>query len=155
MKKMWLKLVSFVMSFVMTITFMPRSMINAVADGVENAGSASEESASAAVGVTEINTDNRTDSYISKELTEKRTEDSKRFLLDDGTIMEQRFAVPVHYPDGENYKEIDNTLEAKTSDDGETYYANKANSFNVRLSENMTKNQAVSIEKTVTSSILS
>lgn len=147
MKKMWLKLVSFVMSFVMTITFMPRSMINAVADGVENAGSASEESASAAVGVTEINTDNRTDSYISKELTEKRTEDSKRFLLDDGMIMEQRFAVPVHYLDGENYKEIDNTLEAKTSADGETYYANKANSFTVRLSENMTKNQAVSIEK--------
>lgn len=122
--------------------------MTAMADGVKNINLdlLSNDIVNDDVGITEIDNNYYGDSYISEELVEKRTVDSKQFLLEDGTIMQQQFSVPVHYKDGEHYKEIDNTLEIVVPESEDLYYVNKANSFNVKLFENITKDKAVSIE---------
>ncbi|MFQ9737522.1 MAG: hypothetical protein ACLR06_07240 [Christensenellaceae bacterium] len=84
--------------------------------------------------------------YIDKEIIEKRTETSKQFLMDDGMIMVQNYGVPVHYEEEDGFKEIDNSLKLKTSETGEKYFENTANSFKVKLFEKLDKRKNVSIE---------
>jgi len=68
--------------------------------------------------------------YILKENYVNRTETSKEFTLSSGEVMVQNFLSPVHFFNGENYEEIDNSLVEK-----EGYLENKGNSFKVRFYE--------------------
>lgn len=142
------RLISIFLSFVMALTFIPTSLTTAMADGLKNIETdlSSDDIVNDDVGVTDINNKYYGDSYISEELTEKRTANSKQFLLEDGTIMQQQFSVPVHYMDGEDYKEIDNTLNEVASEDEGLYYVNRANSFNVKLFDNIDNDKTISIE---------
>ena len=142
------RLISIILSFVMAMTFTPTSLMTAMADGLKNIETdlSSDNTVNDDVGVTDIDNNYYGDSYISEELVKKRTTDSKQFLLEDGTIMQQQFSVPVHYKDGEDYKEIDNTLNVVDSEDEGLYYVNKANSFNVKLFDNIDNDKAISIE---------
>lgn len=107
-----IKFLSMTLSFVMFFTFVPRSAMTAMADEVRSVDQKNEEvRISSDDEVTNIQNGNYESGYILKELTEKREDSVKQFLLDDGTVMRQQFAVPVHYKDGEIYKEIDNALE--------------------------------------------
>ncbi len=147
---MWkIKITAIILSVVMFLTFTPSSIMKTMADGIKNielSDSDVSERLNDETGVTNIEIGDYTDSFISKELTEKRTEHSKQFLLENGTVMQQRFTVPVHYKDGKSFKEIDNALDLKTTATGENYYENRANSFNVKLFENIGKNATFYIE---------
>ena len=147
---MWkIKITAIILSVVMFLTFTPSSVMKTMADGIKNielSDSDVSERLNDETGVTNIEIGDYTDSFISKELTEKRTEHSKQFLLENGTVMQQRFTVPVHYKDGKSFKEIDNALDLKTTATGENYYENRANSFNVKLFENIGKNATFYIE---------
>lgn len=142
------RLISIILSFVMAMTFTPTSLMTAMADGLKNIETdlSSDNTVNGEVGVTDIDNNYYGDSYISEELVKKRTANSKLFLLEDGTLMQQQFSVPVHYKDGEDYKEIDNTLNVVASEDDGLYYVNKANSFNVKLFDNIDNDKAISIE---------
>ncbi len=142
------RLISIILSFVMAVTFTPTSLMTAMADGLKNIETdlSSDNTVNDDVGVTDIDNNYYGDSYISEELVKKRTANSKLFLLEDGTMMQQQFSVPVHYKDGEDYKEIDNTLNVVASEDDGLYYVNKANSFNVKLFDNIDNDKAISIE---------
>ena len=142
------RLISIILSFVMAMTFTPTSLMTAMADGLKNIETdlSSDNTVNDDVGVTDIDNNYYGDSYISEELVKKRTANSKLFLLEDGTMMQQQFSVPVHYKDGEDYKEIDNTLNVVASEDEGLYYVNKANSFNVKLFDNIDNDKAISIE---------
>lgn len=62
------------------------------------------------------------------ELKNLRREREKHFLRGDGFIVAQMYDDNVHYKFGNEYKEIDNTLEKK---DG--YYHNRSNSYKTYL----------------------
>ncbi len=64
------------------------------------------------------------------ELKNLRREREKHFLREDGFIVAQMYDDNVHYKFGNEYKEIDNTLEKK---DG--YYHNKSNSYKIYFKE--------------------
>lgn len=130
----------------MLIIFTPFSLLQAMADEVKKIDLTSNQEiidVPETVVVDELSED---DIYIEKEIVEKRTETSKQFLMTNGMIMVQNYGVPVHYEDENGYKEIDNTLILKTEESGEKYFENVANSFKVRLSENINIDNSVSLE---------
>lgn len=55
---------------------------------------------------------------ILEEIKSKREASIKYFIKDDGTYTAMMYNRPVHYYDGSEWKEIDNTLEEKTDDNG-------------------------------------
>ena len=73
--------------------------------------------------------------YTSED-TSLREESIKYFRLKDGGYLAAGYPVPVHYEDKETgeFLEINNDLE-KTAIDGETYYTNADNPFEVSLPE--------------------
>ena len=87
MKK--IKVISLLLAIVMLITFTPISVMKAMADGVEKISSdikSAAEEVSAPPELT-VNDEIVSDNYIEKEIVEKRTVNSKQFLMDDGMIM--------------------------------------------------------------------
>ena len=81
---------------------------------------------------------------IVGEDSEQRTENSKTFLLDDGTKMFVDYGEPVHYKNSKNeWVDYDNTL--VKSDDNSTY-SNKESDVNVSLSKNTSSDSLVSVE---------
>ena len=81
---------------------------------------------------------------IVSEDSEQRTENSKTFLLDDGTKMFVDYGEPVHYKNSKNeWVDYDNTL--VKSDDNSTY-SNKESDVNVSLSKNTSSDSLVSVE---------
>ena len=81
---------------------------------------------------------------IVSEDSEQRTENSKTFLLDDGTKMSVDYGEPVHYKNSKNeWVDYDNTL--VKSDDNSTY-SNKESDVNVSLSKNTSSDSLVSVE---------
>ena len=80
--------------------------------------------------------------YVVEELTNKRTEYTKEFLLSNGLHIATVYAEPVHYQKDGKWAEIDNTLIAKS--DGT--YRNTAGVWNVALPDNLSTG-AVSIAK--------
>ncbi len=64
------------------------------------------------------------------EIVEGREPAVKKFLMSDHTTKAVIYSQPVHYQEDGEWKDIDNTLEYKASDE---VYVNKANSFSVEL----------------------
>ena len=87
------------------------------------------------------------DNYIEKEIVEKRTVNSKQFLMDDGMIMVQNYGVPIHYEQSGQFKEISNSLIAKTEISGKKYFENAANGFKVKIYDRFSSENGISLEK--------
>lgn len=138
------------MALVMMVCFTPFSLLQATAEEIKKIDiditESTVERSTSTAGTLE-DQDIVADNHIEKELVNKRTLTSKQFLMDDGMIMVQNYGVPIHYSDGENYKEIDNTLVQKTETAGGQYFENKANSFKARLCNNLSQENCISIEK--------
>ncbi len=83
------------------------------------------------------------DAKIVREITENRTEYSKEFLLSNGLRVASVYPNAVHYETQDGWQEIDNTLTAKS--DGTL--ANTAGVWEVRLPQQMSSDQAVTITK--------
>lgn len=137
------------MSLVMMVTFTPYSLLQVMADELKEIDtskviSAGAEEPMTSEPVTEESVER--ESYIEKEIVEKRTENSKQFLMSDGMVMVQTYGMPIHYEENGAFKEIDNTLKLSENETGEKYFENTANSFKVRLAENLKANKGVSVE---------
>ncbi|QLY78026.1 carbohydrate binding domain-containing protein [Clostridium intestinale] len=61
----------------------------------------------------EVQQGTESDGLIVGEITEKREENVKHFMKDDGTFVAMMYNNPVHYKDGSEWKDIDNTLVEK------------------------------------------
>ncbi len=85
---------------------------------------------------------------ILGEDTSLREESVKYFRLKDGGYLAAGYPVPVHYEDKETgeFLEINNDLE-KTAIDGETYYTNADNPFEVSLPENLSVGQPIIVSQ--------
>lgn len=88
---------------------------------------------------------------IVSELKDKRTENTKSFLLDDGTKMIAEYGTPVHFKDKKGgWAEYDNSLvisNAKATPDevsvGE--YSNKKSNINVKFSNKAKESNMISV----------
>ena len=142
------RIIALLLSVVMIATFIPNTVIDTVAEHLQNVNLQENIETAANPGMTH-NVNNQDDeNYIVGELTEKRTEHSKKFLMTDGTIMEQVFSVPVHYKgDDDTYREIDNSFLLNTDDPAHTYYENAANVFKAKFFVNSKNSGTVSINR--------
>ena len=95
--------------------------------------------------------ENPEESKIVKELTGERTENSKEFLLEDGTKMIAQYNEPIHYKDSKGkWVEYNNTLsEDKTSspdEAGDSSYTNKSSDISVNLSNKAKSKNMISLQ---------
>ena len=80
---------------------------------------------------------------VVHEITENRTEYTKEFLLSNGLRMATVYATPVHYQEGGNWKEIDNTLTTKATG----VLSNTAGIWDISFPQQMTKENCITIHK--------
>ena len=99
--------------------------------------------------ITEPSSAEDTDSYerletaqIVEEDISKRDESYKEFILNNGSRMAALYPSPVHYENDGQWEEIDNTLKASGAN-----YVNTAGVWEVSFPQNLSKNNAVTIEK--------
>ena len=95
--------------------------------------------------------ENPEESKIVKEIADKRTENSKEFLLEDGTKMIAQYNEPVHYKDSKGkWVEYNNTLsEDKTAspdEAGDSSYTNKSSDILVNLSNKAKSKNMISLQ---------
>ena len=95
--------------------------------------------------------ENPEESKIVKEIADKRTENSKEFLLEDGTKMIAQYNEPVHYKDSKGkWVEYNNTLsEDKTAspdEAGDSSYTNKSSDISVNLSNKAKSKNMISLQ---------
>ena len=83
------------------------------------------------------------DAKIVRELTERRSEYSKEYELDNGLNLAVVYSEPVHYNENGTWKEIDNTLKAHST--GKlTSYKNVAGAWQVELPQVLSSDAKVS-----------
>ena len=134
-----LSTVSIILCFAM-IYLIPMNVVALVQDN--SSQNSNSESNSADFSNVKSETDEIGD--IVGEDSEQRTENSKTFLLDDGTKMFVDYGEPIHYKNSKNeWVDYDNTL--LKSDDNSTY-SNKESDVNVSLSKNTSSDSLVSVE---------
>ena len=91
------------------------------------------------------------ESSILTELSEKRTETSKTFYLDDGNLMIADYNMPVHFKDDKGqWTDYDNTLvvsndEATPDEPGDADYETKNSPVKIKLSNKSKKNNMVKV----------
>lgn len=86
---------------------------------------------------------------IITEYPEKRSENSKIFLMSDGTFLSASYKEPIHFQDSSgDWQDIDNTLQVANSKVTETaqQLENKAGSMKVSLSKIMKPTNAVTVK---------
>jgi RHS repeat-associated protein len=111
---------------------------------VQDNSSQSSNSESNSADFSNVKSETEEIGNIVSEDSEQRTENSKTFLLDDGTKMFVDYGEPVHYKNSKNeWVDYDNTL--VKSDDNSTY-SNKESDVNVSLSKNTSSDSLVSVE---------
>ena len=134
-----LSTVSIILCFAM-IYLIPMNVVALVQDN--SSQNSNSESNSADFSNVKSETDEIGD--IVGEDSEQRTENSKTFLLDDGTKMFVDYGEPVHYKNSKNeWVDYDNTL-VKSNDN--STYSNKESDVNVSLSKNTSSDSLVSVE---------
>lgn len=84
-----------------------------------------------------------TEPYIVGEIIEKRTADTKHFLMSDRSIMAAMYDQVVHYHDDGAWVDIDNSF----STNSENEFENKSNSFKTKFSKKSNGNKLVTIKK--------
>lgn len=88
------------------------------------------------------------ESQIIGEVTEKRSENTKIFLKEDKTFEAAVYPDAVHYKEGGQWKDIDNSLTDKfDSENNESVLENKQNTYKVKIAKNTKSKKLVKIKK--------
>lgn len=132
MKNRFFSICSIVLVLVLLINMLPMSVF---AEEYRDIFSAAPEETEESIDTSDVE--------IVEELSEKRTEYTKEFLLSNGLHMAVVYPDAVHYETSNGWAEIDNTLAAKT--DGT--YTNTAGVWNVAFPQQLTGAKSVTIEK--------
>ena len=103
MRKTGLRILAWILAVLMTVQVAPVEVRAEEAVG----GQAAEVSGGA---LTEEVAPGEAGSRVLGEVTENREEEEKHFRMEDGSFVGVNYGVPVHYAQGEEWKDIDNTL---------------------------------------------
>ena len=139
-KKRFNYTITILLVLVMFMVTMPLSIIEVCAEeiqSIDNSKSENEFVQTDKLESTDIIDSKQLDkAYILEENEEKRTINSKEFMMSDGTVVVQQFAQNIHYLDGDSFEEIDNTLVETQDENGKTVYENASNYYKVKINKN-------------------
>ena len=127
---MFKKIIAFILSLSIVLTAIPVVF--------------AEETATTHSTLSGESTNSYEEPYIVCELPEKRSEDTKHFLMSDRSIMAAVYEQPVHYKDGEEWKDINNNLSVT---DGSDEYENQANSIHTRFAKKSNNKKLATLKK--------
>ena len=133
---------SFILSFVMLLCFLPHSVLAQIGE----AFTSEEDSA-----LTDL-PGSDTEVYVLGEVTENRTETSKTFRMSDGSYVAADYGKPIHFEDENGiWQDYDNTLAftdtvAFDTDDF-AGYINTDSDISVKLANNSNANNLLKITK--------
>jgi hypothetical protein len=134
MHKTWLKLCSILLAIVMLANMLPlqtfAEQLNTEDMGLIHPG-------------TDLNDKEAVPGKIVEELTDKRTEYTKQFRMDNGLFIAAVYSDPVHYEEDGQWVEIDNTLTAQLNGT----YTNTAGVWNVSFPHQLSTNNRISVTK--------
>ena len=86
--------------------------------------------------------------YALSEIEEKRTKDTKYFLMSDKSTKVCVYPENVHYKDGDIWEDYDNTLkEIETQENGNKELTNKSADFSIKLSKKTNGKKLVRLDK--------
>ena len=156
--------ICYVLTFAMLITLLPPQVYEA---STTVAGESEFESANETIGypgldsgnsaslqdlVTQGNTVSMDDTVALKdakivmELTDRRTEYSKEYRLDNGLNLAVVYSEPVHYKENGKWEDIDNTLFSQGTGESASY-KNKAGAWQVEFPQQLDEESKVKITK--------
>lgn len=98
--------------------------------------------ASAEEATESVTPETQGDTEIIRELEEKRNENTKYFLKNDGTYEAVLYEDPIHYLKDGKWADIDNSLEDKGN-----HYESKENDFVVKIGKNASDKELISVIK--------
>lgn len=84
---------------------------------------------------------------ITKEITEQRTKNSKKFQKDDGSFEVAEYPEQIHYLENGKWEDIDNSLADTKDQDGNDCLQNKKNDFKVKISKDVASKKLVNLQK--------
>ncbi len=93
--------------------------------------------------ISQNTTETQSQPYIVGEIPEKRTKDTKYFLMSDRTVTAAVYNKAVHYYNDGAWLNIDNSL----SDNQENEFENKSNAFKTKFSKKSNGNKLVTLKK--------
>ena len=100
-------------------------------------------------GEQQVDGDNNDDNcYTVGEIVEKRTADTKTFLLSNGSLQAITYNSNVHFKNSDDkWEDYDNSLVEDTDDNSECDYVNQKSDMSVRLSKKTNGKKFVRVEK--------
>ena len=132
-RKTLTKVLSIILATLFVIEILPLTVFAAELETYNHALELQPESSDAA------------ESPIAFEVTEEREENIKVYQREDGTFSAFTSAVPIHYEENGEWKDIDNTLIEKEVDN-KTVLINKNNSYQVEFPEQLTSDAEIKLE---------
>ena len=122
-----------VLAIAIIITCIPLNAISANRDTIDK--------------TTDINEKSSNEPYIVSEITDKREEDTKHFLLSDGSFMAAKYNEPIHYMNDGKWENIDNSFSNSLDENNNEVFENKANSFNTKFAKKSKSKKLVTLKK--------
>lgn len=129
--KRYFKILSVFLSMLMLISVIP---INGAAIEKIDASSDTQN---------ETETKLASDGEILYEINDKRTQNSKTYKKSDGSYCTYLSSSVLHYFDGEEWRDINNTI----TPDGNGAYKNVSNSFEIKFPETLKENNSIDVLK--------
>ena len=86
------------------------------------------------------------EAVIVSELKDKRSADTKTFLMSDGSYLHAVYPEQVHYRENNEWVDVDNSFETTSDNDGNEVLENKKNTFNVKFSNKAKDKKLVSLK---------
>ena len=86
------------------------------------------------------------EAVIVSELEEKRSADTKTFLMSDGSYMHAVYPEQVHYLENNEWVDVDNSFETASDDDGHAVLENRKNAFKIKFSNKAKDKKLVSLK---------
>ena len=139
MRKIWFKLCSFLLVIVLLANMLP---LQAFAEQLNT------EELELSTPNTDLAEKETVSGKIVEEMTDKRTEFTKQFLMDNGLFIAAVYNEAVHFEKDGKWTEIDNTLKAQLNGT----YTNTAGVWNVSFPNQLTKDNRISVTKDTKSS---
>ncbi len=130
------KIISVILMIVMVITYCPMEVF---AEQLSEINPKFEEN---------INKKRDIEPEIVGEIKEERAENQKIFLKSDNSYEAAIYPDAVHYREGNQWKDIDNSLSNKfDNEEKQNFLENKSNSYKVKIAKNTNSNKLVKVKK--------
>ncbi|QAA33773.1 hypothetical protein [Clostridium manihotivorum] len=131
------RLISGMLAFIMTFTIIPFSTVKAETEEQINAEALNNNTEG----------QEKPETNIISEITDKREKNVKYFLKEDKTYQAVVYPVPVHYLENGKWKDINNNLSDKKDEENGDILQNNSNEYSVKISKNTKAKKLVRIQK--------